>query len=341
MPKIVFFTMLLTAILNHLFAKSMEVTPLTGKNFTDRNEAIKDSFYFGVRLNQYLYKTSGIRLGFDEIISADFKSAYQSKGKSTNISRYFLEASHDFRFGKSPLVPYIFGGFGYEKVSKELYDDEFSSQTFADAGAGMKFYINEKYSIATEASAIKKIYENRLNYTVSMAIGYKLNNPLLDPAPAKPINHIRKKTSYTTGSFYKKKKNQIKKKQAPTIQTAIEKIKPKLIKMEDQNTTIKTAQKVTKPKAVTIDKHKNTRLSKGVYFIQMAAAFRTSIQKGEEKIINKLKNMNEPYEIKELTLKSVPLQRLLAGPYDSFKKAKSKLKELKKINQKAFIRYIK
>ncbi len=344
------------ASLHLLFAKSMEVTPTIGKNFPHNSEVLKDAFSLGIRVNQYVSPSSGIRLGFDEIINANFKNGYRLENKSTNISRYSIGALHDFRFGNSPFIPYIFGGFGYEKVSNETQNYEFISQTFADAGAGMKFNINDKYSVVTEASAVKKLYDKTLDYTFSMGIGYKLNNTLLDPAPAKPVKHIKKKTSYTTGSFYKKKIDQIKKErikqktllkkeQTPTIQTAIEKIKPKTTKKEDQNTTIVKTQKVTKPKAkpkiVTIKKQKDKQLSKGVYFIQMAAAFRTSIQKGEKKIIKKLKSINEPYEIEKTTLKSVPLQRLLAGSYDSFKVAKSKLKKLKKINPKAFIRYIK
>ncbi len=322
-----------------LFAKTTETTLITGKNFADKTAFVNDALFYGIRVNQYLSSNLGVRIGIDGILNADFKNDKLFLGKNTNIYRFSMAWQYDFLFKKHNFIPYVYGGFGYEKVSKEI-DDKFVSQPFCKLAGGIKFHIDKRYILFTEIEAIKKLYDYDFDYSCGIGVGYRFKSSFLEPSFKRKKVMSAKKISYLSGKFYKKKKTKAQKTEIKKdINTSI---KQKIQKTKPTNIKAVTAKKENKPEIIKKrEKPLNPSSKKRVYFIQMSAVFYSSIEKGEKRLIEKLKKRNLPFIIKKLKIKKRPVQRLLVGPYNDLKEAKSRLKNLKQINKNAFIRLIK
>lgn len=93
-----------------------------------------------------------------------------SKSKSTDIDRFYINGLHNINLEYNRLTPYVYAGFGYERVDDEFND--YKSQGFFDAGMGLKFSINNKVSLLADIQGIKKFRDNDLDLLASIGLGF-------------------------------------------------------------------------------------------------------------------------------------------------------------------------
>ncbi len=103
-----------------------------------------------------------------------------SRASDTDINRFYINGLHNIKTKYSRLVPYVYGGFGYEHVENELADND--SQGFFNAGGGLKFRVNDRFNLVSDIQCIKKFRSHDLDILGSIGVGY-LFGSLLQPEP--------------------------------------------------------------------------------------------------------------------------------------------------------------
>ncbi len=131
----------------------------------------------------------------------------------------------------------------------------------------------------------------------------------------------------------------------PTIQEIEKKIQPKVTipqtkkEITHQNKQLTEKPKKTHKKRVKKTYSKKTTVSKGDYYIQVAAFFRFPPSK---KFLNKIKRDGFSYVIKTVIRDKRSIKKVLIGPFKSKKEAKKSLTTIRKnINKNAYILRIK
>ncbi len=103
-----------------------------------------------------------------------------SNTSDTDINRFYINGLHNIKTKYSRLVPYVYGGFGYEHVENELADND--SQGFFNAGGGLKFKVNDRFSLVSDIQGVKKFRSHDFDILGSIGVGY-LFGSLLQPEP--------------------------------------------------------------------------------------------------------------------------------------------------------------
>jgi hypothetical protein len=98
------------------------------------------------------------------------KKVLSNTSRDTDINRFYINGLHNIKTKYSRLVPYVYGGFGYEDVENEF--DEYKSQGFFNAGGGLKFRINDKLNLVSDIQAIKKFKSHDLDILGSLGISF-------------------------------------------------------------------------------------------------------------------------------------------------------------------------
>ena len=126
----------------------------------------------------------------------------------------------------------------------------------------------------------------------------------------------------------------------PTIKEIEKKIQPKVtIPQTKKEVTPQNRQPIEKPKKTHKKRVKKTTVSKGDYYIQVAAFFRFPPSK---KFLNKIKRDGFSYVIKTVIRDKRSIKKVLIGPFKSKKEAKKSLTTIRKnINKNAYILRIK
>jgi hypothetical protein len=92
------------------------------------------------------------------------------KSASTDVDRFYINGLHNIQTGYNRLNPYVYAGFGYERVDDEYND--YKSQGFFDAGMGLKFALSERVNLLADVQAIKKFRDNDLDILTSVGLGF-------------------------------------------------------------------------------------------------------------------------------------------------------------------------
>ncbi len=158
----------------------------------------------------------------------------------TDINRFYINGMHQIKTKYSRLVPYVYGGFGYEHVENELAENE--SQGFFNAGGGLKFRINDRLSLVSDIQGVKKFRSHDLDILGSLGIGYLFGN-FTQPEPE------------------------------ALVASGLEDVEPTAPAKQEV-----TIVKVAPQAAVAAPILKAT--PKGEYYIQMAAGFKTDMETG-------------------------------------------------------------
>ena len=226
-----------------------------------------------------------------------------TKRASTDVDRFYINGLHNIDSGYSRLIPYVYAGFGYERVDREYND--YKSQGFFDAGLGVKFGINDKVSLLADVQGIKKFRDNDFDILASLGLGFFFGTN----------NQVAPKT--TTINIVPKKE--------PVRKITIIKIKPKT---ETKTLVVKEA-----PKKVKSSKS-------GEYYIQLAAAFKKDVADGCH-FTEEMDKEGISYSVKYTKIKGKNASVLVTGPYSSKEEAKEELAKIRKISKDAFIRRFK
>ncbi len=228
------------------------------------------------------------------------------KKASTDIDRFYINGLHNITTNYNRLTPYVYAGFGYERVDKEYND--YRSQGFFDAGMGLKFGINDRVSLLADLQGIKKFRDNDLDILASIGLGFFFGADH-QAVPEKIVE--------------------------PATPVVAPKREVTIIKVHHNNITV--APKEVKEEPMTI---KEKATGKGSYYIQLETAFKTDIEK-DSPYVKKLKKEGIDYDIKYVTVKGKNAARLVTGPYSSKAEAKEELAKMREISKGAFIVKIK
>jgi septal ring-binding cell division protein DamX len=226
-----------------------------------------------------------------------------SKSASTDIDRFYINGLHNITTNYSRLTPYVYAGFGYERVEDEYND--LKSQGFFDAGLGLKFGITDRVSLLADVQGIKKFRDNDFDVLASLGLGFFFGGasqvaPEIDATDVTP---------------------------QPKREITIVKVKPTTTTVVD-----------VKPTTTTVVNIEPTAPA-GNYYIQLAAAFSSDIEKGCH-FTDELKKDGIDYQVKYITIKGKNASVLVTGPYATKEDAKEELFKIKKISKDAFIRTI-
>jgi hypothetical protein len=83
-----------------------------------------------------------------------------------------------------------------------------------------------------------------------------------------------------------------------------------------------------------------TPVAEDGYYIQMAAAFKSELEKDCKHYIHEIHKAGFNHTVKDTTIRNKPVSLLLVGPYVSKADAKDDLRKLREIEQDAFIKHI-
>ncbi len=246
-----------------------------------------------------------------------------ANSQETDINRFYINGLHNIKTKYSRLVPYVYGGFGYEHVSNELLDND--SQGFFDAGAGLKFRMNNKFSLISDVQAIKKFKNHDLDILGSLGVAYLFGASLAPEPETTVVSGLADTLPALT----------------PKREITIIKVQPQAIaatEVEPQ-TTVMADDKI---RAVSYanEYNENSSLPTGEYYVQMAAGFKTDMETGC-KHTKDLRAAGIHYDIKYTTIKGENAALVVIGPYATRAEATSHLPELKQYSKDAFVKRIK
>ena len=149
--------------------------------------------------------TSGTGTGSNPTIptpGTDIGNLGSTTASDTDINRFYINGLHNIKTKYSRLVPYIYGGFGYEHVENELADND--SQGFFNAGGGLKFKVNDRFNLVSDIQGINKFKSHDFDILGSIGVGYLFGSPIqpepealvasgledIQPVPATPQRNI-------------------------------------------------------------------------------------------------------------------------------------------------------
>ncbi len=234
--------------------------------------------------------------------------------KSTDIDRFYINALKEVHPEDTNFIPYFFAGVGYEHVNDKNLGIE--SQGFFNTGGGLKYSLNEKLRLISEAKIIKKFKDNDLDVVAMLGIGI-----LFGEKTEMAIAREEK----TTPEIEPKPENQ----DLTTI----------IVDEEETNQSparVKTELPSVKPiERVKLDI--NELQHSGDYYIQIAAV---STEKSLDNYVNKLEKHNLHVVVKTVTLNHKNIYRILVGPYMDRKEAATDLSKARTIEKGAFIKKI-
>jgi len=89
--------------------------------------------------------------------------------RDTDVDRFYINGLKEMHIENSKAIPYVFAGLGYEYVNDKNLGIE--SQGFFNAGGGLKYSLNEKFRLISEAKAIKKFRDSDLDIVALVGVG--------------------------------------------------------------------------------------------------------------------------------------------------------------------------
>ncbi|MMZ64657.1 Sporulation related domain protein [compost metagenome] len=174
----------------------------------------------------------------------------------------------------------------------------------------MKYSLNEKFRLVSEAKAIKKFKDDDLDVVAMVGVGMlfgendqapKMDNPKVESVDLQPQEQDLSLVLLDETA-------------APETNVPAA--------VQPQSTAVQN-------RAVAIDDN--------AYYIQVAVV---TTQHGMEEYIAKLKREGVPVAVKPVTIKHKEGHRVLAGPYLSRSEAKADLGDVKKVEKDAYIRQL-
>ena len=305
---------------------SNSIDVMAGRNFTENNGALDDATAAGIRFNKCITKNSFIQAGYEHVFDADYirgvdrdvdrqrslkSSRYEKIDTSssdsldrTPLNRFYINGLYEINNYNS-LFPFVFAGLGYESVTDEAYEAQ--SQGFFNAGAGLKYKLNDKLNLITEAKAVKKFKNSDLDVVAAIGLGMMFEPTIQQREHeiiTQPIPHIV----------------------PPVIESTVEPIET----MTYQEPPV--VHEIIEEEPFVVESE---------YYIQIAALFKGDFYARNSDYIRKIEANGLNYEIKRTTIRGRSAQLLLIGPYFSDAEARSDLRRAKRVEKGAFIKKIK
>ena len=313
--------------------KKWEVTPMIGKkiyNYSDDKPRFDDSkVVLGGRVNAYFNDTTSLQLGIEG--SKDNPIYKPGRvGAKTDLLRGMVSIQKDIP-NRSRVTPYVFAGLGGEKVYKTEPSTNVDSQMFYNAGAGLKYGVNDKVDLVAETRVIHKVEDQDTDLIGNIGVGFKFGGS--SHQKTKTLDDLRAQMPKT--STPKVAEPEV----LPAVQVEAEpEVEPIIVGSLDEKEQAVSSEVVDDgcesvditegcPADRTTDSS-NMGVESG-YYIQVISLARNTT----DKITSKLDRAGFSYTFENAGGNT----RVLVGPYASRSAAKRALRKLKRVKRDAFI----
>ena len=326
----------LSGVFMQVSAVKLELTPTISKKITNKDTTLRDNkVMLGIRGTAYLNDNVGIQLGVESSNNNRTLGVGGGYGK-TDIERGTVNAIYEVS-GKR-VRPYGLVGIGYERTHDDnvntVTNNNDDSQVFYNAGAGVKFGINDNVDIVTEVKAIHKVENSDDDIMGTVGVGIKFGETnQKEPTCASPkalsLDQFAKmcKTPATqpVAKVQQTQPMAVQKEipvQQPVAQPVLQEAQPAdncVVEVESDEGSVEVSEDNVVPQG---------------YYVQLAALF-----KGNGEILtNRLERKNYPYILHNAKRFGKDATLVLVGPYQSKKEAKIAQRYLKRLSRKAFIK---
>lgn len=253
---------------------------------------------FGIAIQPYFNDNIALDIRLDSS-----NANLMADGGKTDLERASLNLLYDFNF-KSGISPYLFAGAGYEKIHRTYKN--IKSQSFTNAGVGLKVDINNDIDVRSEVKYIKMNDTKDTDIIASIGFGLKFGNENCEVVCEEDI--LKDKPEVKTAVSELKVK--------PVAKPLVSASKSSSVAFSDEK--IPTTYKKVK-------KYKTDTVKKGRNYIQVAAM---ADKNNVKKIIKKLKVK----KLKVKTIKKGSTTVVLVGPYrgNALSRAYSRVKTIQK-----------
>ncbi len=170
MKKIITSTLICSSLLFSANSNyTYEITPLIGGVVAEGNLDLRNQKNYGISIAQNLdddQPFDQIELGILRTTDTD----YSNSNENTKITRYFANIIKDYTINENVSL-YTLMGLGYEKFSKERYENE--NDVFGNYGIGLKYKLSEDIHLKTNLRHLITFEgNNSLLYTLGLGISF-------------------------------------------------------------------------------------------------------------------------------------------------------------------------
>ncbi len=311
-----------------------EITPMVGKkiyNYSDDAPRFDDGeALIGVRANAYLNSQVSVQLGVEAS-----KNNKMGDGGETDLERGMLNLQYDVPT-KGRVTPFVMAGAGYEKLHRSA-PQNVDSQAFLNAGAGLRYSVNDRVDLVAEARAISKVEDGDKDIIGSIGVGYKYGNTCeTKPVKGIPIKALSMKE---LAALTPKKAAVVE--VAPVEATVVSPspivvsapVVPVETKIVYDSNSVSVCDVTSGNVTESIDSFEDASNDIQGFYVQVIALRKNS----PDVIISRLNAKGYDHVLKG----EGNLTRVLVGPYESRLAASRALKGLRKVRHDAFIYHAK
>ncbi len=306
-----------------------EITPMVGKkmyNYSDDAPRLDDGeALIGASANAYVTD----RVSLQVAAEASKENHMIKTGEPdawTDLERGMVNVQYDVPTkGKlSKITPFVLGGLGYERLHKSEASTNVDSQMFYNAGAGLRYNINDRVDLVAESRVIHKVEDQDTDLIGSLGLGFKFGQKQKEKQKAMSLADLRAKTQKATPAVVA---TPVVAPVAPApvvVEAAPEVVSTRI--EYDSGVVDMCHDDVTS--SCPSDRAQEAGAASG-YYVQVIALRKNST----DVITSRLDAKGYNYTFQS----NGDLTRVLAGPYESRAAAKRALSGLKKIRRDAFI----
>jgi len=336
--------LLLCGVTTTSHAVKIEVMPTVGKAFkTSQDRMEDDEILYGVRGTVFLNDEVGLQASFEGSTGNKVGTASQkASGSETDIERVSANIVYEKNTGKR-IRPYIIVGTGLEATHGSVAPaGRDGSQGFIQAGGGLKFGINKRVDLVTEAKWIRKLSNNDDDIVATVGLGINSGHINTKPNIPSVLETSEVQNAINLAEF---KKLAAQKKAAPIAIPVEESISTGLEVVEEgipADAIILTDDATTQPLEVVEEgDYIETPSSVASYdegtqdgfYIQMAALFEGTGQA----LTSRLESKDYPYVLHNVEKRGREATLVLVGPYETQQEASVAMRYLKRLKSDAFV----
>jgi len=164
---------------------AVETEIFAKRYFTDSMRNMTDGNLYGGSVGYFLTDDVSLGLSYGEYHHIDSKNKVENGNtsrKKVNGSLANLDATYHFGDAGSALRPYLSAGFGHQSISNLPARTGRDRTTFANIGAGAKYYFAENFFVRAGVDGMHGLDHNQSEWMAGMGIGLNFGGAS-KPAP--------------------------------------------------------------------------------------------------------------------------------------------------------------
>lgn len=183
---------LLAAAAANAVAQGQGAVELEGfgkRYFTDSSSNMDEGNLFGGSIGYYLTEDVSLGLSYGEYHSMRSENGTGNKDIKGNLTS--LDAFYHFGTSGDALRPYVSAGFAHQNISNVPDRTGRDHSTFANLGAGVKYFLTENFFAKAGVDAAYNIDANETEWLAGVGVGLNFGGatapaPVAEPVVAEP-----------------------------------------------------------------------------------------------------------------------------------------------------------